>query len=221
MTQLAAVARGLLYRGGSSAMIFVVAVVAAGAATTGPRYYEASRTSILADTAAAAPSSGRGFEVVQTGSVAALLTSLGPEVHGELAGDLGGQATTDRLFAPPIMALEMTVVSAAQQTEIPLVWRSGECAHLRLRGRCPSARNHVIISASLARSSGWRAGQRVPFTQWGTLTVTGVYEPPDASTDYWFGRRRAAFPYEIPSGNAHSAGASAYDAMFTAPGTLP
>src|SRR5260370_21309925 len=103
MTQLAAVARGLLYRGGSSAMIFVVALVAAAAATTGPTYYEASRTSILADTAAAAPSSGRGFEGVQTGSVAALLTSPVPEVHGELARDLGGQATTDPLLAPPIL----------------------------------------------------------------------------------------------------------------------
>src|SRR5260370_30693930 len=165
-------------------MLCGVALGAAAAGTAGPTYWEASRPSILADTAAAAPSSGRGFEVVQTGSVAALLTSLGPECHGELAGDLGGQATTDRLFAPPIMALEMTVVSAAQQTEIPLVWRSGECAHLRLRGRCPSARNQVIISASLARSSGWRARQRLPFTQRGTLTVTRPDEPPDARPDY-------------------------------------
>src|SRR5260370_4327431 len=176
-------------------MLCGVALGAAAAGTAGPTYWEASRPSILADTAAAAPSSGRGFEVVQTGSGAALLTSLGPEVHGELAGDLGGQATTDRLFAPPIMALEMTVVSAAQQTEIPLVWRSGECAHLRLRGRCPSARHQVIISPSLARSSGWRARPPVPLTPLGALTVTGVYEPPPASTDYLFGRRRAAFPY--------------------------
>ena len=220
MTQFAAIVRGLLFRGGSTLMIFAVALVAVAAATMGPAYYEVSKTSILLDTVTAAPVSARGFEVVQTGAVSALLSTLVPQVQGELAGDLGGQATARRLFAPPLTSLELQAVPAHGQTEILLAWRDGQCAHLRISGQCPSARNQVIISASLARSSGWRVGQRVPFTGWGTLAVTGIYQPPDASKDYWFGSGTKYFPYEYPSSNGANPVASAYDAMFTPQATL-
>ncbi len=220
MTQLGAIMRGLLHRGGPSLMIFAVALVAAAAATTGPTYYEASRTSILLDTVSAAPVGERGVEVVQTGSVAALLATLPPQVQGELTGDVGGRATARRMFAPPVMALEASVVSAQTQREMTLAWRSDVCAHLQISGRCPGARDDVIISTSLARVNGWRVGQRVPVTGFGALTVTGIYAPPGAGTDYWYGRGSTYFPYEIPSGNVSKQSASAYDTMFTPQTTL-
>ncbi len=213
MTQFAAVVRGLLHRGGSSLMIFAVALVAAAAATTGPTYYQASRTSILLDTVTAAPVIGRGFEAVESGPAAGVLQPLAGQVQGDLAADLGGQATARRLFAPPIASIEMTVVSGQGQIEIPLVWRSGECAHLRISGRCPSALNEVVISSSLAKTNGWHVGQRLPFTTWGTITVAGIYAPPNDSTDYWFGHGTSYFPHEVQSLSVK--GGPTYDAMFT------
>ncbi len=219
MAPLAAVLRGLAHRGSSTVMIFMVALVAVAAATVGPAYYGASKASILADTVTAAPVAGRGFEATQSGSVSRSLRSLESQVQAELTGDLGG-GLAGRAFASPVLALEMGVVDPGLQAGIPVVWRSGMCAHLRIRGRCPGSRGDVMVSSSAAQTNVWHIGQQLRVTQAGLVTITGIYQPPDATADYWFGRGPIYFPYEESSGNARAVGASAYDAMFTPASTF-
>ena len=147
MTRLAGLIRGLLHRGGSAVMIFAAALVASAAAATGPAYYAAAKTSILHDTVAGAGYLGRGFEADQTGAVKSLMDPLVAEVQGDLGRGHGGQAGADRLFAPPVESLETLAVDIPQNASIGLVWRSGVCAQLRIRGRCPARRGQVLISS--------------------------------------------------------------------------
>ena len=223
MTRLAGLVRGLLHRGGSAVMIFAAALVAAAAAATGPAYYAAARTSILHDTVASAGYLGRGFEADQTGAVNSLMDPLVADVQSELGRGRGGQASAGRLFAPPVASLEAEALDLPQDASIPLVWRSGVCAQLRIRGSCPARRGQVVISSSLssslALSHPWRIGQRLALPGWGKLTITGIYTPPDISQDYWFGRGPSYFPYEHPS-RGPSLHPLLYDAMFTARATM-
>jgi hypothetical protein len=197
------VIRGLLHRGGSTVMIFAAALVASAAAATGPVYYAAARTSILHDTVASTGYLGRGFEANVTGAVNRLMNPFEALVRGELGRDLGGRANARRLFAPPVGALEANALDLRLNASIPLVWRSGVCAQLRIRGSCPARGGEVVISNSLSSSLAlhhpWRIGQRLRFPGWGTLTITGIYTPPDISKDYWFGRGPGYFPHEHPA----------------------
>ena len=223
MTRLAGLVRGLLHRGGSAVMIFAAALVASAAAATGPAYYAAARTSILQDTVTGTGYLGRGFEADQTGAVNRLMGPLVAQVRAELGGGRGGRAGIGRLFAPPVQALEAQAVDIPLDASIPLVWRSGVCAQLRIRGSCPARRGQVLISSSLSRTLAlphpWRIGQRLPLPGWGKLTVTGIYTPPDISKDYWFGRGPSYFPHEHPP-DGPSKHPLLYDAMFTSRATM-
>ena len=221
VTRLAGLVRGLLHRGGSAVMIFAAALVASAAAATGPAYYAAARTSILHDTVADAGYLGRGFEADQTGAVNSLMDPLAAEVQGELGRS--GRAGAARLFAAPVESLETQALDVPLNASIPLVWRSGVCAQLRIRGSCPAHRGQIVISSSLsgslALSHPWRIGQRLALPGWGKLTITGIYTPPDISKDYWFGRGPVYFPYEHPA-RGPSLHPLLYDAMFTARATM-
>jgi hypothetical protein len=221
VTRLAGLVRGLLHRGGSAVMIFAAALVAAAAAATGPAYYAAAKTSIVHDTVADTGYLGRGFEADQTGAVNSLMDPLAGEVQGELGRS--GRAGAARLFAPPVESLETQAVDVPLNASIPLVWRSGVCAQLRIRGSCPAHRGQIVISSSLSRtlalSHPWRIGQRLALPGWGKLTVTGIYTPPDISKDYWFGRGPSYFPHEHPP-DGPSKHPLLYDAMFTSRATM-
>jgi putative ABC transport system permease protein len=206
---LRAPVRGLAHRGGTTFMILAVALVATAAAATGPTYYEAARTSILRDTIASASVAGRGMEANTTGAIPGLLGRVGPLVQGQLTAALGPDLTRQRIFAPPIEAVETTVPFPLYSASVPLIWRSGVCGQLRIKGSCPTAANQVLVSSSLAALAGWHVGQQVRFFSFKAFTVTGTYRLPDESKSYWFGRGNIYFP----------AGTS-IDAMFTPRATL-
>ena len=173
MTGLLAALRGLLHRAGISLNILLVAVVAVAAVTIGPAYYAAAQSSVVQDTVGTASAAGRGLEVNQSGPVDAV-NSVAVEVQGLLARYLGGQAIGKRLFGPPVMAAE-TTVQADHQT-VPLVYRSGVCAHLRFTsGHCPRTARQVAVSTSLAFLLHWHTGQRIAVSTWGHLVITGQY----------------------------------------------
>jgi putative ABC transport system permease protein len=222
VTRLAGLVRGLLHRGGSAVMIFAAALVASAAAATGPAYYAAAKTSILHDTVADAGYLGRGFEANQTGAVNSLMDPLAATVRGEL-GRIGPTGAA-RLFAPPVESLEALAVGVRKDVSTLMVWRSGACAQLRIRGSCPTRRGQVLISSSLSHSLAlphpWRIGQRLRLPGWGKLTVTGIYTPPGIIRDYWFGRASTYFPYEYPLTTPGRFPAPAFDAMFTARATM-
>jgi putative ABC transport system permease protein len=211
--------RALLHRAGTTVVILVVALCATAAATVGPTYYVAARQSILQDTLRSTNVVGRGFEAIQQGSVRNNLPLLQSTLTTELDGALGGGAVSRRIFVPEVDALEATAFFPALGENLPLVWRTEVCAHLRLRaGHCPAANGDVAISTSLAAVNHWHLGQRLkPAGRTrGRLTVVAVYVPPDPSGDYWFGRGVVYFPAEIPT----SVQAAPYDALFTPRSTI-
>jgi putative ABC transport system permease protein len=215
MMRLAPRLRGLAQRGGTTVMILAVALVATAAAATGPIYYAAARTSILRDSLATAPVTGRGYEANETGAVASLLGQLAPVQQGQLETSLGG-LTGRGLFAPPLYSIETTVPFPQELASVPLVWRSDLCAHLRIDGACPAARGQVIVSRDTAASVGWHIGQILRFPGYSALTITGLYRLPDQSLDYWFGRGSTYFPVTTTSIPAKPA----IDAMFATRSTL-
>ena len=216
MIRLAAVLRGMVQRGGTTVMILAVALVATAAAATGPIYYEAARTSILRDTVATTGFAGRGYEANETGAVPGLLGQLEPAVRSQLGGALGSLAPRG-LFAAPVYAVETTIPFPQYRSAIPLVWRSGVCAQLRISGRCPAARGQVLISRRMAALTGWHLGQHLRFDGWPDLTVTGLYGTPAQGRAYWFGRGSLYFPAINPK---DPSGSSPVDAFFTPRVTL-
>jgi putative ABC transport system permease protein len=218
MTGLLSALRGLAHRAGISLSILLVALVAVAAVTIGPAYYTAAQSSILQDTVNQAQVTGRGLEVNQSGPAAAI-SMVTAVVQPALAGHLGGAAVLHRIFARPITAAETTVQAHGQT--VPLVHRSGMCAHLRFAaGHCPSGADQVVVSRSLAFLFHWHLGQRIAVPTWKHLTITGVYRitAAEGGASYWFDAASRYFPYENQAGS--SPAANPYDAMFTPLATL-
>ena len=216
MTRLAAVLRGMRQRGGTTVMILAVALVATAAAATGPIYYQAARTSILRDTVAGTGFAGRGYEANQTGAVPGLLAQLEPVVRGQLEHSLG---SLSGLFGAPVYAVETTVAYPQYRASVPIVWRSGVCAQLRISGHCPTARGEVLVSHRMATLTGWHLGQHVRFPPWPAFTITGLYGQPDQGRGYWFGRGSLYFSATAAASERAST-ASSIDAFFTPRATL-
>ena len=118
------------------------------------------------------------------------------------------------------MTAAETTVQADSQT-VPLVYRSGVCAHLRFTsGHCPHAARQVAVSTSAAFLLHWHTGQRIAVPTWGHLVITGQYQItlPAPGTRYWFGAASRYFPYETSYGP--NASGHPYDAMFTPLATM-
>ncbi|MGI8449354.1 MAG: hypothetical protein ACR2MP_19690, partial [Streptosporangiaceae bacterium] len=205
---MAAILRGMMQRGGTTVMILAVALVATAAAATGPIYYQAARTSILRDTVAGTGFAGRGYEANETGAIPGLLGQLQPTVRSQLGHSLGPLSGRG-LFAAPVYAVETSMFYPQYDTSVPLIWRSGVCAQLRISGRCPTARGQVLVSHRMAVLTGWHLGQRVRFAGWPAFTITGLYRMPDQGRGYWFGR-----------GSVYFSAVSPIDALFTPRVTL-
>jgi hypothetical protein len=198
-------------------LVLGIAIVAAGAAAAGPVYYQAAQKSILTDLLAPAsvPFLGRGFEVSASGAIAAALPTLKTELAAELQGDLG-PAMVARVFTPPIDSVEATGTKGALKEMFPLIWRTDFCAHLVITGSCPTRADQVIVSSADTAATGWHIGSQIRDSGWPTLLVTGIYEPPDGSLDYWVLHWQTYFPSEALRG-VQGAG---IDAVFTSYATL-
>jgi putative ABC transport system permease protein len=209
--------RGLWHRAGTSLVIFVVALCATAAAAIGPTYYAAARDSILQDALTTPSVVTRGFQATQSGVLAGSVDALQASVDEEIDRSLGGQAAADRIFRPPIEALEASLFFPKVIENVALVWRTDVCRQLTLRsGRCPTQPNQVLISSSLAADNHWHLGRVVRGTQGPPLTVVGIYRIPNTRLDYWYARGAAYFPAEIPT----ALPTPPYDAMFTPRSTI-
>ncbi len=217
MTALRVLIRGLRHRAASTLAVFVVALVGSSAAAVGPAYYAAARTSIVRDTVAAAPPSTRGVEVSAQTTLPALplLDSTTTPVFDRLVP----ADVRRRALEPLVESIQGTVVlPGGADSAAPLVWRTDLCAHVRLSaGQCSDAPGAVVVSASTASLARLRVGSRFSSDAWGPLTVTGVYDVPDASGSYWFGKGSTYFPYESGVGDTGDSGS---DALFTSASTV-
>lgn len=203
--------RALRHRAGTTLVILAVALCATAAATVGPTYYSAAKVSILQDTLQRVNVVARGFQAVQQGGVRGALDPLRAELADQVDTILHGAAVTDRLFQRPVSAIETTAFFTDTSENVPFVWRSDLCSHLRfVHGHCPTAVRTVVISSSLASINHWSVGQVVHPAGYPRLTIVGVYVVPDAGADYWFARGATYFPYEQPTAQS-----APYDALFT------
>ncbi|MDQ1696600.1 MAG: putative transport system permease protein [Frankiaceae bacterium] len=208
--------RAIYHRAGTSLVVLVVALCATAAATVGPTYYVAARHSILQDALTSTNVVGRGFQAVQQGPVQGTLGGLDASVSTELDTVLHGPDTTQRLFRPTVRALETSAFFADAVQVVPLVWRTDICAHLHFRsGRCPSAVDEVVASSSLAALNHWQLGARLSAAKRTPMSLVGVYDIPDTSGDYWFGRSPVYFPAEVPTPDKQP-----FDALFTTRQTI-
>jgi putative ABC transport system permease protein len=219
MNGLVVALRGLAHRAGPSLSIFLVAAVAVAAVAIGPTYYAAAQSSILQDGVHQADTLGQGFEVTQSGPVANTIESVDGTVQTELATSLGSDQEEMRIFTRPTDALEASVETADET--VPLVWRSGVCAHLRfIAGRCPEGAQQVAVSSSLAFLNHWHLGRRITVQGWKPLVITAEYSITVSATaaSYWFNAGTRYFPYETGTGSKPSS--VPYDAMFTPEATI-
>ncbi|HEV3361854.1 MAG TPA: FtsX-like permease family protein [Pseudonocardiaceae bacterium] len=181
-------------------------------------YFNAAGTSILQDTVRAAPESGQVIDVTRQGDLTSRkLDALAANVHSVL-----GSAST---VATPIRAVEFTGHLAGQPslTATTLAWREDYCANLTITsGRCPTGAGEVLVGATLAKKVGIRLGQRIDDKLRDSagnpimLTVTGLYQVPNAYSTYWSGR-----PYFITlTGAGSDKGPSFTDGLFTPQSTF-
>ena len=192
-------ARGLWHRVGTSIVILVVSLCATAAAAIGPVYYAAARDSILQDALTTPDVVTRGFQTTQSGGLSGSLDAFSQRVDDQVRTALGGGAEEQRLFQPPIRALEHQVFFREKAQTASLVWRSDVCVHLRLRsGQCPTQRNEILISTKMAADYHWQLGQTVKAQNHPAFKIVGTYRLPNTRLDYWYGRGSTYFPSEEP-----------------------
>lgn len=110
------------------------------------------------------------------------LDALVTRAHGLL--DLPG--------ATPILGLAqdttyLDVLHADVPTGMPIAYRDGFCAHVRLTGACPATASSVAVSADVARRLALKVGDKLSVRPDGAvngldLEIVGVYVPVG---DYW------------------------------------
>jgi putative ABC transport system permease protein len=211
VTGLLTLARGLWHRAGTSVVIFIVALCATAAATVGPTYFGAARSSILRDTLASQNVIGRGYQALQSGAVGGSLDDFTSRVDDAVASQVGGNAAVNRMFGPSVQALETQIFFRKLVETVVLAWRTDFCRHLAMRtGHCATNPGDVVVSTSLAADNHWSVGDVVTAGVGPPLTITGIYDVPTATQDYWFARGTTYFPAEQPTATS-----APYDALFT------
>jgi putative ABC transport system permease protein len=188
--------RAMWFRRGVSLAILLVATITTAAAAAGPLYLRAGGESVLRD-ALTAP----GPDV--TGLNVSLTAAAGSGSLDRLDGLIAG-ARPPFPYAHPIASLQtsMTIPGGAAylDTHARLVWREGQCGHLRLvTGRCPTGPLDALVSVRSVASNGLKVGARIDgcpnnlIDRNGCqttgdevhLVVSGVYALPDNDA-YWF-----------------------------------
>jgi putative ABC transport system permease protein len=225
--------RALWWRRGASLAMLVAATLAVVAAAMAPLWSGAAQESLVRTRLNGEAVSETGYT---TARIAASAVSAQPvlpataenEVREEAAGLPTG---TDGYFDEPRVMLatsEIVMARDAQQARGRLVWRENQCENLAIDGRCPRARDEVVLTRRSAVALGAQVGDvlTVPSfaaepVQAGTgdpfptqVTVTGLYRPPDSAESYWFDND--LFDFRPAAGGLRDPRPAHLDAVFVA-----
>jgi len=174
-------------RSAQAALLTLLATLAAIAAASGPWYGLAVASRAAGAEVTARPAAERVINVHQPaattgGDPRKALDSLSARVHDLL--QLPG--------ATPVLGLAQETVytdvrHGAAASGMPIAYRDGFCANVRLTGACPETPSTVAISADVAKRLRLRPGDDFPVRPDGAveeldLKVVGVYL---AVGDYW------------------------------------
>ena len=197
--------RALWWRRGASLAVLVAATLAVLAAAIAPLWSGAAQESLVRTRLSGETVSETGYTTARTAASALSAQPVSPvtaerEVREEAAGLPAG---IDGYFDEPRVMLATSEIIVARDTELArgrLVWRADQCENLVIDGRCPQARDEVVLTRRSSVALGAQVGDvlSVPIfaaepEQAGTgdpfptqVTVSGVYRPPDAAASYWF-----------------------------------
>ncbi|MGX6603100.1 FtsX-like permease family protein [Micromonosporaceae bacterium Da 78-11] len=176
-------------RRAQATMVLVLAGLAAAVAAAGPWYATTVAARAAGARVDAAPAAHRVVQVHRTGD-------LGADPRGTLdtfAASVRGLLPLPGATAILGLAQEMSYRnprSGDTPTTLPIAYRDGFCAHVRLTGDCPASAGEVAISRAAATRLQLDAGDPVGLR--GSvavgavpLRVTAVYERSDPDGVYW------------------------------------
>jgi len=203
--QAALFLRGLWWRRGFCAAVFVVGSITTAVAVLGPLYARAAGESTLSDRLTSSPSAATGMAFSQ----AALLTN--PNVAAKAAAALPAPGSI-RGYPQQILGVSDPITAAVPgeigTSSSSLVWRAGACAHLIvISGHCPTSAGQAIVDDNaLHATPNWKLGDQLSIyfgdasgsqgPSLDRLTIVGSYRPINTADPYWFG---------LPYFNAHLA----------------
>ena len=181
-------------RTGQTVLVLILAVLVAAAGAAGPWYGLTVASRAAGNEVTAAPAAQRVVSIQRAagsgtaGDPRAALDALAAQVGGLLTLPGGAPLTglvQNTSFSDP---RKQGAVSG-----LPVAYRDGFCAHVRLTGACPASSGEAAISADAAHRLGLSAGDQIdarPVSSAGSLhlRITAVYEVADPAGEYWTDR---------------------------------
>lgn len=177
--------RSLRHRASQSVLVALLSMTAIAACAAGPMYERAVEQAAIRSQLSHTGAAERGVTIT-AGSAG--------EVRSYLPA--GAERT---LFATPVLGFETAVSVTAPRSSFDAIaaGRDDVCNRLRITaGRCPATGLEVLVSSSSARALNIGVGDRLQLTgrggsaayPIGAARVSGLYQPFDPATDYWFDR---------------------------------
>ncbi|MGH8824567.1 MAG: FtsX-like permease family protein [Jiangellaceae bacterium] len=223
--------RALWWRRGASLAVLVAATLAVLAAGIAPLWARAAEESVVRTRLTGEPVSETGYTTTRTANSGVSAQPVPPvtaerEVRHE-AGALPPEI--DGYFDDPRVMLatsDILVARGEEQTRGKLVWRENQCENLVIDGRCPAARDEVLLTRRSAVALGVNVGDELTVptfaaepVQAGTgdpfptvVTVAGLYRPPDSAEPYWFDQD--LFDFQPPVEGLRDPRPARLDAVF-------
>ncbi|HEX8093566.1 FtsX-like permease family protein [Jatrophihabitans sp.] len=177
--------RSLRHRAGQSVLVALLSMTAIAACAAGPMYERAVEQAAIRSQLSHTGTAERGVTIT-AGSAGEVRSYL--PVGAEQA-----------LFTTPVMGFQTAVSVTAAHSSFDAIaaGRDDLCGRLRITaGRCPATGLEVLVSSSSSRALNVGVGDRLQLIgrggsaayEIGTARVSGLYEPFDPATDYWFDR---------------------------------
>jgi hypothetical protein len=175
-------------RRGPTALLFLLAVLAVAAGSGAPLYADSAVGEVQAAQYASAVGADRAI------SAAGPVLGGGDASHVTALRDRLVEATKGRGLTP-LTTMEVSGVTegAGEPNRVVLATRDDVCAHLVVRGNCPTSAGQAVVAEGIAGLLGVRPGSplvvRAPAAPLRIrLTVVGLYRPVDGTEPYWAGR---------------------------------
>jgi putative ABC transport system permease protein len=189
---LATSLRGLRARWVLSLGSVLLTTIAIASAVVGPSYQGTAANSFVISQLAAQPliNTGLTFDYVPSrGQTIDDAVSTGLDQSQQESGTayLPGHAIVWQRLAPAVLG-NSEGPAGGQPT---LVSVPGACAHVALRGRCPTVPGQIAVLAADAAALSLHVGSTLnPYGDRTPFTVVGIYRPRPQDDAFWFGSGR-------------------------------
>src|SRR4051794_28389931 len=179
--------RGLRARGVLTLGSLLLTTIAIASAVVGPSYQGTAANSFLITQLGAQPR-------IDTGLTYDYRPSSGQSIDDALSSALHStRRESGSAFLPGHAIVWQTlhtstaISPARTPLEPTLLSVPGACAHVRLRGRCPTSPGEIAVLAADATTLGLHLGSTLnPYSDPTPFRVVGIYTPPAQDDAFWF-----------------------------------